>query len=199
MIPEPIQKFIENFSRLPSLGPRLVTRLAFYLLNLDSSTFKNLETSFSGLKTLDRCKRCFFFKETKKPACDLCLDQRRNKNIIAIVEKETDLLSLEKTGKFRGQYLVLGELAERGLLSSGQKLRLQVLKNRIQEELGGAAEEIIVAVSPNALGDLTADLIRREFQPLAKKISRLGRGIPTGGEIEFADEDTLANALEYRN
>ena len=199
MIPEPIQKFIENFSRLPSLGPRLVTRLAFYLLNLDSSTFKNLETSFSGLKTLDRCKRCFFFKETKKPACDLCLDQRRNKNIIAIVEKETDLLSLEKTGKFRGQYLVLGELAERGLLSSGQKLRLQVLKNRIQEELGGAAEEIIVAVSPNALGDLTADLIRREFQPLAKKISRLGRGIPTGGEIEFADEETLSQALERRN
>ncbi len=199
MIPEPIQKFIESFSRLPSLGPRVATRLAFYLMNLDPSTFKNLETGLLNLKTLNRCKRCFFLKEARKPLCDLCLDQKRNKNLIAIVEKETDLLSIEKTSRFRGQYLILGELAEQGSLKTGQKLRLQSLKNRIKDELGGKAEEIIIAVNPSAIGDFTADLIKQEFRELAKKISRLGRGIPTGGEIEFADEETLSQALERRN
>ncbi len=198
MIPEPIKKFIENFSSLPSLGPRFATRLAFYLINLDQSTFKNLETSFINLKTINRCKRCFFLKEAKKPLCDLCSNPRRNKNLVAIIEKETDLLSIEKTGRFEGQYLILGELSERGALTSGQKLRLQTLKERIKNELGGKIQEIIIAVNLTAFGDFTADLIRQEFKFLAEKISRLGRGIPTGGEIEFADEETLANALERR-
>lgn len=199
MMPEPIKKFIESFSRLPSLGPRVATRLAFYLLNLDQATFRELEMSLSNLKTLNRCKRCLFLKEAKKPLCSICLDQKRRKDVIAIVEKETDLLSIEKTGRFDGQYFILGELAERGAFQTAQKLRLQNLKNRVQSEFGGKIKELVIAVNPNAFGDFTADLIRQEFREFAEKISRLGRGIPTGGEIEFADEETLTEALERRS
>ncbi|MDI6821226.1 MAG: toprim domain-containing protein [Patescibacteria group bacterium] len=199
MIPESIQKFIDSFSKLPSLGPRLVTRLAFFLLNLDRATLNNLVSALNGLKELDRCGQCFFLKNGNEKLCDICSDQKRDHDIIAIIEKETDLISIEKTGRFKGNYLILGELNERGVLESIQKLRLKQLKDRINKEMGGKIKEIIIALNPNTFGDFVADLIRQEFKNLAEKITRLGRGIPTGGEIEFADEETLNSALERRN
>ena len=116
-----------------------------------------------------------------------------------IVEKETDIISLERPRKFNGRYLILGELNKAGILESGQKLRLNNLKTFISKELGGQAEEIIIATNPTTYGDLSASIITKELAGFAKKITRLGRGIPTGGEIEFADEDTLGAALERRN
>jgi recombination protein RecR len=199
MIPKPIQKFIDVFSKLPALGPRLVTRLAFHLVSLSKPTFKEFEEAFAGLKELDRCERCFFLKEAAEKVCEICRDERRDKAVVAIVEKETDVLALEKSGKFNGQYLVLGELPERGMLEPNHKLRLQSLKSRIARELGGKAEEIIIALNLNTFGDFVGGIIKQEFKDLAKKITRLGRGIPTGGEIEFADEETLISALERRN
>ncbi len=198
MLPEPIKKFIENFSRLPSIGPRLATRLAFYLANLDQNTLQELEKGISGFKFLNRCPQCFFLKEKNKKYCQICLDHNRDPKIIAIVEKETDLLSLEKTKAFNGHYLLLGELPKRGILESGQKLRIQSLKERIKKELGGKIKEIIVAVNPNTFGDFLFGIIKEEFKELAEKITKLGRGIPTGGEIEFTDEETLRQALERR-
>ena len=94
---------------------------------------------------------------------------------------------------------MLGELAEHGSLTSSQKLRLQHLKERIKKDLKGKTREIVLALSSTTFGDFTASLIRREFRDVAEKITRLGRGIPTGGEIEFADEETLRSALERRN
>jgi len=199
MIPEPIKKFIEAFAKLPSIGPRLATRLAFYLTKLDKPTLNQLESAFDDLKKVERCEQCFFLKETGKKLCAICSDQKRDKTTIAIIEKETDLMSLEKTRKFIGHYLLLEELPERGVLEPAQKLRLQHLKERIKKELNGKAKEIIIALNLNTLGDFTADIIRQEFKDLAEKITRLGRGIPTGGEIEFADEETLSNALERRS
>ncbi len=199
MVPQPIKRFIEAFSRLPSIGPRLATRLAFFFLNLDKPTFQELEASLSGLKSIDHCERCFFLKETGKKFCDICTNPARDKSIIALVEKETDVLAIERTGKFKGQYLIMGELPERGVLETIHKLRLQTLKNRIAKELGGKAKEIIVAVNPNTFGDFIYGLIKEDFKNDAERITRLGRGIPTGGEIEFADEETLQSALERRN
>ncbi|KKU91707.1 MAG: Recombination protein RecR [Candidatus Jorgensenbacteria bacterium GW2011_GWA1_48_11] len=198
MIPEQIQKFIDNFSRLPSLGPRLATRLAFYLIGLDKNDLKNLESSLGDLRHLSRCKQCFFLKGGGN-LCAICANPKRDKTVIAIVEKETDLISLEKTGQFQGHYLLLGELPGRGSLESSQKLRLEHLKSRIQKELGGKIKEIIIALNPTGAGDFTAQMIKKEFESLAEKITRLGRGIPTGGEIEFADEETLGQALARRN
>jgi len=199
MIPETIQKFIEVFSKLPSIGPRLATRLGFYLASLDKNSLAEIEKAVSGFKFLNRCERCFFIKEKNTKYCAICSNPKRNNQIIAIVEKETDLLSIERTKSFNGHYLIIGELPQRGKLETVQKLRLQNLKNRIKEEFNGKIKEIIIAVNPNAFGDLIASIIKEEFKDLSEKITRLSRGIPTGGEIEFADEETLRQALERRN
>ena len=109
-----------------------------------------------------------------------------------MVERETDLISLEKTKKYQGLYLVLGPLPRTGALTTAQKLKLAGLKAR------APFREIILAISPTAYGDLNASLLLKELRPFAKKITRLGVGLPTGGEIEFADEDTLGGALDNR-
>ncbi|MFH1162030.1 MAG: toprim domain-containing protein [Candidatus Jorgensenbacteria bacterium] len=197
MLPASIQKFIDGFSKLPSLGPRMATRLAFYLLNLDRAELTSLIDALGGLKHLNRCPRCFFFKEASAAVCAVCANPKRGSGIVAIVERETDLIAIEKTGKFNGQYLILGELPEKGMLESAHKLRLAALKHRIKEG-GGRLQELVIALSPTSFGDFTADVIRQEFQELAEHITRLRRGIPTGGEIEFTDEETLGQALERR-
>ncbi len=140
---------------------------------------------------------CFFIHSNKDNLCDICRDPQRQKSIFMVIEKETDLISIERTKKFKGRYLVLGELAKSGNLESAQKLRLNHLKNIIKKE-AGKSEEIIIATNPTTYGDLNAMVIAKELKDYAKKITRLGRGIPTGGEIEFADEETLGQALERR-
>lgn len=197
MLPDAIEKFITLFSKLPSIGPRMARRLAFYLIALDRQTFANIENAFGELKKLDRCPRCFFIKDIKSALCPICADAKRDKKTVAVVEKETDLISIEQVKKFRGMYLVLGESEGAGLGSS-QKLRLQHLKRIAKEELGGALQEIIIAMSPTTRGDFLANIIKQELRDVAKRITRLGRGIPTGGDVEFADEETLGSAFEHR-
>lgn len=198
MLSEPIKKFIEIFSVLPGIGIRQATRLAFKLINSGRNKIEETAEAVSDLKYLKICAQCFFVHQNKDSLCDICRDSNRRQNIIAIVEKETDLISLERTRKFKGRYLVLGELTKTGVLESVQKLRLNHLKNWIKKEFG-QAEEIIIAINPTTFGDLNASMIAKELSPFAKKITRLGRGIPTGGEIEFADEETLGQAIERRN
>ncbi len=210
MLPEPIRKFIEIFSTLPSIGTRQATRLAFKLIDGGRAKIEETAKSVSDLKFLKICSQCFFVHQNpaqskglsgagKDNLCDICGDANRRQDIIAIVEKETDLISLERTKKFKGRYLILGELSKTGTLESVQKLRLNNLKSWIKQKFGGQAEEIIIAINPTTFGDLNASMIAKELSGFAKKISRLGRGIPTGGEIEFADEETLTEALERRS
>lgn len=198
MIPDAIQKFIDAFQKLPAFGPRAATRLAFHLVGLDRSTLETLIAGLTGLKDVDRCPRCFFLKERREKTCHVCAGKGRDPKTIAVVEKDTDLLSLERTGRWKGQYLLIGELPERGTLEPTHKLRLAALAKRIETEMGGRADEIVIALNPTTFGDLVAGIIMGEFKAKAAKISRLGRGIPTGGEIEFADEETLGSALERR-
>jgi len=214
MLPDPIKKFAEEFSKLPSIGPRQATRLAFYISSLGKNKIKEITDVISGLNNLETCPRCF---RTHSPStssgqagkaklCGICSDPTRSKSIIAIVEKETDLMSLEKTKKFNGWYLIIGELHKNGELEPEQKLRLSALKSFIKKELNGhstssgqaKADEIILAVNPTIYGDLNASLLKKELAEYAGKITRLGRGIPTGGEIEFADEETLGQAIDKR-
>ena len=115
-----------------------------------------------------------------------------------IVEKETDLISIERTRKFKGNYLVIGELTKGGILDATQRLRLNHLKDALKTQLSGQADEVIIATNPTTYGDMNAMVIKNELESYAKKFTRLGRGIPTGGEIEFADEDTLEQALARR-
>lgn len=200
LIPPHIKHFTDLFKELPSLGPRQATRLAFHIKSLGAASIKELATALQGLIDVRTCKQCFFTYEeenekTTQGLCHICSNPGRNQKIIAVVEKETDLISIEKSKKFNGIYLVLGELKKDGALSNEQRLRLESMKKRFKDE---SASEIIIATNPTPYGDLNAITIDRELKPIAQKLTRLGRGMPTGGEIEFADEETLGGALENR-
>lgn len=199
MLPDPIRKFVDKFAQLPSIGPRQATRLGFYIKNLGNAAVRELAEAVAALDGVKTCEECFF-SYTMRAArtntndanlCEICANPQRKKDVVAVVEKETDLISLEKTKKFAGRYLILGELQKDGILDALQKLRLRSLKNK-------NLQEIILAINPTTYGDLNAGLIEQELKGMVAKITRLGRGIPTGGEIEFADEDTLGAALDNR-
>jgi recombination protein RecR len=201
MLPRSIENFIKLFSKLPSIGPRQATRLAFFLIRQGKASIAELDRALASLEQLGTCARCFLPYEPKSATdslCAICSDATRNQSVIAVVEKETDVLSIEKTKSYRGRYLILGELARDGILEPNQKLRLESLKKFIEKLSGAKAEEIVIALNPTTTGDIGADLVREALTSLAKKITRLGRGLPTGGEIEFADEHTLGGALENR-
>ena len=192
MIPEPIRKFADTFSSLPSIGPRQAIRLAFYIINSGKGSIQGLASAIAGLQQLKTCPFCFFIHDSESHLCYICDNPQRRKDIIMVVEKETDLISLEKTNKFNGRYFVIGNLKKNGVLETEQKLKINNLKARDK------AEEIILAINPTTYGDINAGLLAHELKDCAKKITRLGRGIPTGGEIEFADEETLGSALDNR-
>ena len=201
-LPDPIKNFIHHFSKLPSIGPRQATRLAFHVIGSGKDEIEGIINSLEGLESMSICEKCFFVflpQNKEDRLCEICSDKKRDKKIIAIVEKETDLISIEKTNKFNGNYFVIGSLQKNGVLGSEQKNRLEKLKNDIKNNLDGQADELIIATNPTTYGDFNAAILGKELKDLTKKITRLGRGIPTGGEIEFADEDTLGNALERRN
>lgn len=198
MLPSPIRNFVAVFSRLPSIGPRQATRLAFLIAGLGKSKIREIADAVAGLAELTTCARCFRTHLGAGKFCDICANPMRQTNLIAIVEKETDILSIEKTRKFNGWYLLIGELHKTGELEQEQKMRLESLKNFIKAECAGKADEIILAVNPTVYGDLNAALLKKDLESFAGKITRLGRGIPTGGEIEFADEETLGEALDRR-
>ena len=202
-LPLPIQKVVDELSGLPSIGPRQAIRLAFFLINEGKQNIRGLATSIAELGQIKICERCFFIHQNDGALCDTCKNPHRAQNVIMVIEKETDLISLENTGKYSGCYFIIGEIPKTGFLEETQKLRLQSLKNHITKPapdgLGGTADEIILGFNPTALGDLQASLLTKELAPLTKKISRLGRGLPTGGEIEFADDETLGSALDRRS
>lgn len=198
MLPDAIKKFIDRIATLPSIGPRQATRLGFYLAGLSKQQIREFKDAFAGLENLKTCSRCFLAHENIGELCAICADTKRDASLIAIVEKETDLISIEQTKKFNGRYLVLGELRNDGVLEAAHKARLATLNEFIDKTLGGKAKELIIALSPTTYGDLNASIIAQTLRGKAEKITRLGRGIPTGGEIEFADEQTLDEALRHR-
>ena len=194
MSPSPIKNFIAVFSRLPGLGPRAATRLAFYVASLDRQSLENLIESLSRMRGLSRCPKCFSIKEEQRPLCAICGDNSREP-IVAVVEKETDLMTIEKSGAFKGTYFLIGEIPEDGTPETAQKLRLQYLKKRISEE---GVKELLFALTPSISADLFYDTAVKDFNGAVEKISRLGRGIPTGGEVEFADPETIRSAIGRR-
>ncbi len=198
MFPKPIHDFIEKFSRVPSVGPRLATRLALYLASLDKKEFAEIKSSFDGLGKLDRCPECFSLKPSERPICDICGARDRDRSLLAIVEKETDIEAMEKSGAYKGGYLLIGEAPHNGLLTEAQRARLGTVKNKITKK-EREINEIIIALPMNSFGDSLSGTIEQGFNGTGVKITRLGRGIPTGGGIEFADEDTLTEALRKRN
>jgi recombination protein RecR len=219
-LPLPIQRVADELAELPSIGPRQAIRLAFYIVGQNKEAVRNLAAAVDNLRNIKICERCFFIHQNEPAVnaagvsenlCDICRNPNRNQRAIMVVEKETDLVSLENTGKYTGRYFIIGEITKTGILEDWQKQRVQALKSFIEKNLGtgdpaqtaagqaGKADEIIFAFNPTSLGDLQTSLLVKELGQLAKKNSRLGRGLPTGGEIEFADDETLSSALDRRS
>lgn len=195
--PKVIKRLVDILATMPGIGPRQAVRLAFHLIRQGKSAQKDLEDAVASLRLVGICSQCFYIHEGEG-LCEICADEKRDQSTIAIVEKETDLMSIENTGKFRGRFLVLGEFGRGGLLEADQKLKLKSLNSWIVKKLNGKAKEIIIAFNPDTQGDFLATQIMKELAGSAEKMTRLGMGIPSGGEIEFADEETLGSALERR-
>ena len=196
MYPPSIQKLINLFSKFPTVGPRTAARFVFYLLRLSKEEVEDIVKSISSLQnTVKFCSFCFNPFEGENDVCEICSNPRRDKTLLCIVEKETDLIPIEKTKKYLGRYFILGGAASKFNKEDIKKLRTDELLARVENT---DIEEIIIATNPTSEGETTALYLERVLKPLNKKITRLARGLPVGGELEYADEETLGSALENR-
>lgn len=189
-----IQKLIDLFSKFPTVGPRTAARFVFYLLRLPKEEVEKLTGSITELKEkVKLCRNCFKFFEGENDLCEICRDPRRKKDLLCVVEKETDLVSIEKIKKYQGLYFILG-----GTVSALKKEELKKLRIKELLERAEKAKEVIIALNPTTEGEATFLYLERKLKPLNIKITRLGRGLPMGAELEYADEETLSSALESR-
>ncbi len=196
MYPPAIQKVIDLFSKFPTVGPRTAARFVFYLMKLPQAEIDEMVKAIADLrKAVKTCAFCFNLFEGEGELCEICADPRRDKSLLCVVEKETDLIPIEKTKKYRGRYFVLGGTLQRLNKESTKQLRAAELLERAKDP---QIEEIIIATNPTTEGETTTLYLERILKPLNKKITRLGRGLPVGGELEYADEETLGSALEGR-
>ena len=210
MFSKPIQNLVEHFLKFPGVGPRQATRFVFYLLREDRGRARDLADAMSKLHDeVELCAQCYKTFDTNGRAagvtrCELCRNPRRNQNQVLVVEKEVDLENIERTRKYDGLYHVLGGAVSPLDSSAPAKLHLKELFDRVQKlAVAGGDVEVILATNPTAEGDATALYLERIFSPLKNqypglKLSRLGRGLNTGSELEYVDEVTIANALENR-
>lgn len=195
-LPEPVQDLIDAFSRMPGIGPKTASRLAFYLLNAPEDYSKNLADALLGLKTgIGLCEECFNITLSNQKMCEICASPQRDGASLCVVEKPLDVLVLEKTQGFFGKYHVL-----HGVLSpiegiGPDDLRILELIARIRL---GVVKEVILATNPSMEGDATAQYLQQQLAGLNVRVTRLARGLPMGGELEYADQNTLLRALAGR-
>ena len=192
-----IQKLINLFSKFPTVGPRTAARFVFYLAQKPKEEIDNLIEAILDVKNnIKTCPSCFKTFDSNTEACEICENPGRNKKLLCVVEKEVDLETIEKTKKYQGLYFIFGPLASPLKKNSEDNLRINVLEEKMKNN--PEVQEIIIAINPTAEGEATTLLLERKLKPYAKKITRLGRGLPIGGELEYADQETLASALENR-
>lgn len=190
----PVSRLIEAFSRLPGIGPKTSARLTFYLLRAPAEVALELADALRDLKQrVTFCERCYHITETSP--CPICLDETRDHGLICVVEEPLDVLAIERTREYRGVYHVL-----HGAISpvdgiGPDDLKIAELLARLKSE---PVREVILATNPNLEGEATAMYIARLLAPYKVRVTRLARGLPVGGDLEYADEVTLARALEGR-
>lgn len=207
MYPKSVQRLIELFTKFPGIGPRQAARFAFFVLKGNGNFLSDLISSLKSLQeSVGFCSLCYrsMEKTGNNLHCNLCLDDKREKTLIAVVEKESDLHNMERANAYRGIYHVLGGVISPLDPDSPKKIHLRELHARVASLLEKNKDcEIILATNPTAEGDTTALYIDRVLAPLKEKhpklkISRLGRGLSLGSELEHVDEITLKSALHNR-
>lgn len=206
-IPKAIQNLIESFEKLPGVGPKTAQRLTFYLLHVPQYELDKFAGSLTSLKTgTVICSSCFTVGETDP--CEICQDKTRDQNLICVVEEPLDVLALEKGGKYKGVYHVLHGRIDPLNNIGPDEIYIKQLIDRITRSTNSGQEnnesniaEIILATNPTMEGEATAMYIAKQLksQIANLKITRIGRGLPIGADLEYADEITLQNALEGRS
>ncbi|PIP26535.1 MAG: recombination protein RecR [Candidatus Moranbacteria bacterium CG06_land_8_20_14_3_00_40_12] len=191
VFPKAFKKLIENFSALPSIGPKMAERLVLYLFKQDNAQLAEFAENLLSIKKLGFCRRCFNIAEND--LCEICRNDGRNPKIICVVEEPLDIISIEKTRAFNGIYHVLG-----GVISLNREVMPLKINELVKRATQEKIEEIIIATNPTTEGDATALYLKNQLKNLPVKITRLGRGLSTGGDIEYADEITLSSALSNR-
>lgn len=190
---ETIEKLIEEFAKLPSIGRKTAQRLAMFVLKMPREEVVSFAKAMVEVKDRVRyCSTCFNI--TESDPCSICSGQKRNRKIICVVEEPNDVIAVEKTHEFNGLYHVLG-----GALSpldgvGPEDLKVKELLNRLNDDI----EEIILALNPNVEGETTTLYLSKLLKPFSIKTTRIARGLPIGSDLEFADEATLTRALEGR-
>lgn len=196
LTPAPITRLIEEFSRLPGIGPKTASRLAFYLLRGQPDYAKSLAEAVGQLhQGVGMCPDCFLI--TEKDAGCVCGIENRDQSIICVVEEPLDVIAIERTRDYHGVYHVLHGVIAPVEGIGPEDLKIAELVNRVRAS--DKVREIIVATNPNLEGEATAMYIARQFQGASLKITRLARGLPVGGDLEYADEITLSRALSGRS
>ncbi len=196
ILPEPVQKLISAFERLPGIGPKSASRLAFFLLRAPEDVSQELSETLSGLKSkIAFCQDCFNITGAGRARCEICEDPKRDGGIICVVEEALDVVALERVGAYEGKYHVL-----HGVLSpiegiGPDDIKLRALLDRVAK---GGVREVIVATNPSMEGDATALLLQQQLRPFSIQVTRLARGLPVGGDLEYADQNTLLRALSGR-
>ena len=195
--PEPVERLIEALARLPGIGPKTASRLAFYLLRAPEQESSELAEAVRRMRTETRlCSLCFNITTTGVDPCLLCSQDDRDVSKLCVVEEPLDVLALERTGVYRGRYHVL-----HGALSpvegiGPEDLKIQQLLNRLE---AGEVQELILATNPTMEGEATAMYLKAQLEGREFTITRLARGLPSGGDLEYADLTTLSQALSGRS
>ena len=196
---EPVARLIEAFARLPGIGPKTAQRLTFHLLRGPETEARALAEALIAMREqVVFCERCFNISEA--PICSICSDPSRDTRRLCVVEEPLDVLALERTGEFKGRYHVLhGAISPLDGIGPG-KLRVRELFERAEEadRAGERLEEVVIATNPTLEGEATAMYLAERLEPHVDSVTRIARGLPVGGDLEYADEVTLIRALQGR-
>lgn len=194
-IAEPLLRAIEELSKLPGIGKKTAQRLALFLLKSSEEDVNKLVQSMLELKTkLHYCKRCYNLAVDE--LCEICNSSKRNQEILCVVEEASDIIAIERTNEFNGLYHVIG-----GVLSplsgiGAEELKIRELLKRFENE---SIKEVILALNPDTEGETTSLYLAKLIKPIVPNVTRLARGLPIGGDLEFADEATIGRAMLNRN
>ena len=192
--PEPIARLIEEFARLPGIGPKSAQRLAYHVLRAPEDEALALARALGDVKRrIVFCGNCFNI--TEDDPCALCADDQRDRALLCVVEQPLDVLVVERTGGYRGLYHVLHGALNPIEGVGPDQLRVRELTGRVE---GGGVAEVIMATNPSLEGEATSMYLQRLLQPLGVRVTRLARGLPSGADLEYMDDLTLARALEGR-
>lgn len=195
-LPEPVQNLVDALARLPGIGPKTASRLTFYLLRAPDEISLSLSEALAEIKQeTGLCEICFNVTRKESPVCEVCGSDQRDRHTLCVVEEPLDVLAIEKTAGYNGLYHVL-----HGVLSPIEGIGPDDLKIRelIRRLEGGEVEEIILATNPSMEGDATAMYLNDRIAPFGIRVTRLARGLPVGGDLEYADQNTLLRALAGR-